>query len=384
MPMRNFDRLRPLGGDEGSFSEKLLELNWLFISLVAAMALLGGLFLYGAAGGSWQPWAATHLWRAAVGFLLMLVVAFVNPDFWRTWAYLGYVACLLALMAVPHFGNEAFGAKRWLAIGGFSLQPSEFVKVSLVIVLARFYADMPEARIMSWHNVLRALLLASPAVFLVLRQPDLGMAILLLLVTAIVSFLAGTRMISLWVLGVLMVLASPFLWNHLLKGYQKQRILTFLNPEADPLKHGYQVLQSKIALGSGGFYGKGFLDGTQSHLHFLPENRTDFIFTMFAEETGFLGAMVLLGIYAALIIIATGFASQARSLFGRLVAQGLAALLFLYVVINVGMVTGLLPVVGLPLPLFSYGGSSLLSFMFAFGLLLSVWLHRRRRMGMLV
>lgn len=380
--MRHPDSLPLLGGNDRGFLEHLAELNWVFILLVVLMAAFGSLFLYSASDGEWQPWAAAHLWRAGIGFLLMLAVAFIGLDFWRRWAYFGYVACLLVLVAVPYFGNEAFGAKRWLMLGGVSLQPSEFVKVALVIALARFYADMSEARLMSWHNVLRALLLASPAVVLVLRQPDLGTAVLLVVITVIVSFLAGARMTSLWVLGAMTAIASPFLWNNLLKGYQKQRILSFLNPESEPLRYGYQVLQSKIALGSGGFYGKGFLDGTQSHLHFLPEKRTDFIFTMYAEETGFLGAVLLLAAYAAIIIIATGFAYHARSMFGRLLAQGIAAVLFLYVFVNVGMVTGMLPVVGVPLPVFSYGGSSLLSFMFGFGLLLSVRLHRRHRIGL--
>ncbi len=379
--MGSFERLRPLNTEESGFLEKLFDLNWVFVALVALVALAGSLFLYSAAGGSWQPWAAAHLWRSGIGLGLMLAVAFTNLDFWRNWAYAGYAVCLFALLMVPYVGSEAYGAKRWLSVGGVSIQPSEFFKVALVLALARFYSDMPESRIGSWHLVLRALALVAPAAFLVLRQPDLGTAVFLLVITVAVSFLAGARMISLWALAAAAALASPYLWNNLLKGYQKQRILTFLDPSSDPLRHGYQVLQSKIALGSGGFYGKGFLEGTQSHLHFLPEKRTDFIFTMYAEETGFFGALLLLAAYGGLVFFAANFAEHARSLFGRLLAQGLAFTLFLYVFVNVAMVTGLLPVVGVPLPVFSYGGSSLLSFMLSFGLLLSVWIHRRRRLG---
>jgi len=215
----------------------------------------------------------------------------------------------------------------------------------------------------------------------VVQQPDLGTSILLMVIPVLLSFLAGTRMIVFWICALLVAGSSPFLWQNFLKDYQKQRIITFLNPELSPLSHGYQVIQSKIALGSGGLYGKGFLEGTQSHLRFLPEKRTDFVFTMFAEETGFIGAMGLLLIYGVLVLMAMTFAVHARCLFARLLAQGLATILFLCVFINVGMVAGILPVVGMPLPIFSYGGSSLFSFMLAFGILAAVALDRKTKVG---
>ena len=370
-----------VGSDSLSLWEKVLEINWVMVLLVALLAGLGTAFLWGAAGGDWQPWAKPHLWRSAVGIISIPIVALLGIRLWWHGAYGFYFLVMAALVATSLFGTETFGAKRWLVVGGFSLQASEFAKIALVLAIARFYSQIPDDQISSPFNFIKALAIALPVFVLVVRQPDLGTALLLMVIPILLSFLAGTRMVIFWFGAILLAVSSPFLWQNFLKDYQKQRIITFLNPESNPLSHGYQVIQSKIALGSGGLYGKGFLEGTQSHLRFLPENRTDFIFTMFAEETGFIGAILLLFVYGFLVLLGMTFALHARCLFARLLAQGFASLLFLYVFVNVGMVAGILPVVGMPLPVFSYGGSSLLSFMLAFGILAAVWLDRRTKVG---
>jgi rod shape determining protein RodA len=363
-----------------SLREKFWQLNWSFVLLVGLTTSLGVVTLYSAANGSWDPWASRHAIRFGFCCAMMIVVALIDIRFWMRQAYVIYAVAFVLVASVEFIGTIGMGAQRWITIGPLSLQPSEIMKIALVLALARFFhgageddTERPIALLMPLAMIL------APAV-LVLRQPDLGTAMMLILIGAAVLFIAG---VSLWmfaVVGAAALGSLPVAWS-MLRDYQRQRILTFLDPESDPLGSGYHIIQSKIALGSGGLLGKGFEQGTQSHLNFLPEKQTDFIFTMFAEEFGLLGGVVLIGLY--LLIIAWGFAIglRVRNHFSRVLALGMATTLFLYVFINIAMVMGLLPVVGVPLPLISYGGTAMLAIMFGFGLMLSASIHRDAYVG---
>jgi rod shape determining protein RodA len=360
--------------------EKLWNLNWSLVILLALTTSLGVVTLYSAANGHWDPWASRHAMRFGACLVMMLIVALVDIRFWMRHAYTIYAAALLMVISVEFIGTIGMGAQRWITIGPLSIQPSELMKIALVLALARYFhgagEDDPER---PFALIIPVVLILFPAV-LVMRQPDLGTAMMLTLVGAAIMFIVG---VSWWMFAVVTVAAlaaMPVGWS-LLRDYQRQRILTFLDPESDPLGAGYHIMQSKIALGSGGILGKGFVQGTQSHLNFLPEKQTDFIFTMFAEEFGLLGALVLLGLY--MLLIAYGFAIglRVRNHFSRVLALGLSTMLFFYVAINIAMVMGLVPVVGVPLPLISYGGTAMLAIMFGFGLMLSASIHRDAYVG---
>ncbi len=365
---------------EMTFGEKLAEVNWGLVLILTVIASIGFAMLYSAANGSIQPWAVRQMARFVVGLCLLVAIAMVDLKFWLRYAYAIYGISLLLLVAVEVAGDIGMGAQRWINLGIINLQPSEVMKIALIIVLARYFHALPEeaqgkVRYLIWP----ALLALAPAA-LVLRQPDLGTALMLLMVTGIVFFMAGVRLwkFAVAILGVLG--AIPVAW-HVLKPYQKDRIYTFLNPESDPLGAGYHILQSKIALGSGGLFGKGFMQGSQAHLNFLPEKQTDFIFTMLAEEFGMVGGMTLLVLYGLVLVYGFHIALRAQSQFGRLLAIGVTATFFLYVFINIAMVMGLVPVVGVPLPLISYGGTSMLTLLFGFGILIGVNVHRDMVIG---
>jgi rod shape determining protein RodA len=365
---------------EMTVGEKLAEVNWGLIALLAAIACVGFVMLYSAANGSLQPWALRQMVRFAAGVVLLVGLALVDLRFWLRYAYAIYGGALALLVAVEIAGDIGMGAQRWISLGVLNLQPSEVMKVALIIVLARYFHSLPEsAEGRLRHLVWPALLALVPAA-LVLRQPDLGTALMLLMIAAAMFFLAGVR---LWKFGAALgavVAAVPIAW-HFLKDYQKNRILTFLDPETDPLGAGYHILQSKIALGSGGMFGKGFMQGSQSHLNFLPEKQTDFIFTMLAEELGLVGGLTLLVLYALVLVYGFSIAIRAQSHFGRLLALGVTVTFFLYVFINIAMVMGLVPVVGVPLPLISYGGTSMLTLLIGFGILIGVNVHRDMVIG---
>lgn len=355
--------------------EKLRLLNWPFLGIVMLIALVGYAMLYSAGGGSHAPWAWRHGVRFAIGLCALLVIALIDIRVWFRLAYPIYAAALLGLIAVELVGTISMGAQRWIDLGLFQLQPSEVMKIGLVLALARYFHG-------AWLEDIRrpiflampVMLIALPAV-LVLKQPDLGTAIMLVGGGTALLFVAGVRW---WKFALVLggvVAAVPLIWQNL-HDYQKQRVLTFLDPERDPLGAGYHIIQSKIALGSGGLWGKGFLAGTQSQLSFLPEKHTDFIFTMLAEETGLIGALGLLCLFMALLGWGLAFALRSRSQFGRLLAMGASLTFFLYVVINIAMVTGLIPVVGVPLPMISYGGTAMVTILTGFGLLLCVDIHR--------
>ncbi len=365
--------------DSLAIPEKMQRLPWPVIGIITLLALIGVMALFSAGGGSFQPWAGAHLLRFCVFFGLMLFLALVDIRRWLHMAPLLYGGCLVLLVAVEIVGSIGMGAQRWLDLGFIQLQPSELMKICLLLILARYYHGVDAESIRGWRSLVVPVLLTVIPVALILRQPNLGTASILLFLAGTLTVLAGLRL-SVIIAGISALLAAiPVLW-HFMHDYQKQRVLTFLEPETDPLGSGYHIIQSKIALGSGGVFGKGYLDGTQSHLNFLPEMQTDFIFTVFGEEFGMFGAALVLILYALLIAYGYLVAFNAQSQYSRLLAVGLSTNLFLYLFINVGMVMGLLPVVGVPLPLLSYGGTSLLAVMIGFGLLLNLDIHREIRL----
>ncbi|MGC2855548.1 rod shape-determining protein RodA [Novispirillum sp. DQ9] len=345
-----------------------------FLLALCFLAAAGVLALHSAAGGSWTPWAGSQAARFAVSLVLVLAVACVNTRLLLEAAYPVYAVCLAALVAVELFGQVGMGAQRWLNLGFMSIQPSEFAKIGLILAIARYYHFSPTDRAGGLlHGVPALLMIGIPAI-LVFLQPNLGTSLLLVMAGLTVALLGG---LPLWLLGAGVVAAgaaAPMLWMHL-HDYQKGRVLTFLNPERDPLGAGYNIIQSKIALGSGGMFGKGFLEGSQSQLGFLPEKHTDFILVVLAEEWGLVGSLSVL--LACCVVVAYGYAVafRAQHVFGRLLALGLTTSFFLYVFVNMAMVMGLIPVVGIPLPLLSNGGTVMMAVMISAGMLLNVSLR---------
>ena len=363
---------------------KILYLNWALVLLLAAVSGVGFLMLYSVAGGALQPWAEPQMRRFAVGLALMFAVAFVPIWFWRNMAGLAYGLSLVLLIGVEFFGTAGMGAQRWLDLGIIRLQPSELAKITLVMVLAAYYdwLDIRRASHPVW--VVLALIIILLPTLLVLRQPDLGTALLLLMGGGAVMFLAGVSWIYFAIVIVLggglvaAVLVSRGTEWQLLQDYQYRRIDAFLDPSIDPLGAGYHISQSKIALGSGGWSGRGFMQGTQSRLNFLPEKHTDFIFTTLAEEFGYIGGISLLVLYALIVAFCVAAALKMKDRFASLLTLGVAATFFFYFAINMAMVMGLAPVVGVPLPMVSYGGSAMLVLMIGFGLVQSAHIHRPR------
>ncbi|PTV95525.1 cell elongation-specific peptidoglycan biosynthesis regulator RodA [Rhodobacter aestuarii] len=363
---------------------KVLYLNWPLIILLTAVACAGFLMLYSVAGGNLETWAEPQMKRFGVGMAAMLVVGLTPIWFWRNISGVAYVVALLLLLAVEFFGAIGMGAQRWLEIGPLRIQPSELMKISIVMLLAAYYDWLPVEKVSHplWVAIPVALILLPT--FLVLTQPDLGTAVMLVMGGGFVMFAAG---VSLWYFGtvIAMVVGLVFAvfesrgtsWQ-LLHEYQFKRIDTFLDPAADPLGAGYNIMQAQIALGSGGWSGRGFMQGTQSHLNFLPEKHTDFIFTTLAEEFGFVGAFGLLMLYVGIIAFATYTALATKDRFASLVSLGVAGTFFFFFAINMGMVMGLMPVVGVPLPLVSYGGTAMMILLAAFGLVQSAHVHRPR------
>jgi len=367
--------LRRFTGHEMRLGEKLIEFNWGFLLLLALIASMGFAMLYSVAEGSFSPWAFRQAARFAVGVGIMVSVAMIDLRLWMRLAYPLYGIALVMLVAVEVIGFVGMGAQRWLNLGIVSVQPSEIMKVTLILALARYFHGLTLEEVSRIRNLLIPLGLVGAPVALVVLQPDLGTAILLIATGAVIFFSAGLRWRYFILAGAGVLAVIPIVWSRL-HDYQRNRVLTFLEPERDPLGAGYHILQSKIALGSGGIFGKGFMEGTQSQLNFLPEKHTDFIFTMLGEELGLVGGLVLLILYFVVLMFSLNVALQCRNQFGRLVAIGVSMTFFFYVFINTSMVMGLLPVVGVPLPLVSYGGTAMLSLMFAFGLLMSVHIHR--------
>ncbi|MFY9287509.1 MAG: rod shape-determining protein RodA [Alphaproteobacteria bacterium] len=366
--------------DHLALGDKLRLLNWGLIALIVVIGLIGVTLLYSAGGQSWQPWAGDQLMRFGIGLCLMMILALVDVRVWLRIAYPLYGLILFLLIVVEIMGHTGMGAQRWIKLGPFVLQPSELMKIALVLALAKYFHSLSLEDIGHPIKLIAPLAMVVVPVGLVLLQPNLGTAMLLVLASGAVFFAGGVRW---WKFIIVLVIAAaiiPSAWHHL-HDYQKARLLTFLDPGADPLGAGYNILQSKIALGSGGLFGKGFGQGTQSQLQFLPEKHTDFIFVVLAEEFGMVGAMFLLGLYFLLIAYGFMIALTTRNQFGRLTAFGLTTSFFLYVFVNVAMVTGTIPVVGIPLPLVSYGGTAMMTLLIGCGLLLSISVHRDMRIS---
>jgi rod shape determining protein RodA len=368
-----------IGGPQLSYAGRLGAVNWPFVALLALAAGVGTALLYSVAGGSIEPWAVVHVERFGFALAALLIAAMIDIRVWMRAAFPLYGLMMAGLVAVAIFGETGGGAQRWLGAGTVQLQPSEFMKVALVLALARYYQGLDARRVSRPASLaVPAALILLPAI-LVVRQPDLGTAILLFATGGAIMFAAGVHW--LYFAGGLAAVAAaaPFAWQAL-HGYQQERILAFLDPGRDPLGAGYHIIQAKIALGSGGVLGKGFVRGTQSQLNFVPEKHTDFIFSMLGEEFGLVGALAVLTLFAMLVLAGTVMAMRVKNRFGRLAAYGVVAMLFLYVFVNVAMVTGLVPVVGVPLPLVSYGGNAMVSLMVGFGVLMSAHIDRDRAM----
>jgi rod shape determining protein RodA len=358
-----------------SIGRKVLQINWGLVLLITATAAVGVAMLYSAANGSWNPWATRQIARYGVGLVILITISLVDIRFWWRYAYLIYGILLVMLVAVEVVGSVGMGAQRWINLGVIRLQPSELMKVGIVLALARYFHGVSAEDVRRIPYLIVPILMIGAPSALVLKQPDLGTALFLIMTGGAVFFAAGVR---LWKFGLVFAAAGaavPIAWSMLLP-YQQKRIFTFLDPETDPLGAGYHILQSKIALGSGGLFGKGFMQGSQSHLNFLPEKQTDFIFTMLAEEFGMVGGLVLLGLYMLIMVYGFAISLRSRTHFGRLLAMGITSMLFLYVFINIAMVMGLIPVVGVPLPLISYGGTAMLTLMISMGFLICTYIHR--------
>ena len=361
---------------------KILYVNWPLVLLVTAVACFGFLMLYSVAGGSLDPWARAQMTRFALGIVVMFAVAFTPIGFWRQVSVVAYIGGLGLLLFVLFFGSVGMGAQRWINLGFVQLQPSEVMKIAIVMVLALYYDWLPPEKVSHFGYVLIPLALIALPTMMVVVQPDLGTAILLVASGGVVMFLAGVSYwyfiaaISAGVGAVAAVFMSRGTSWQLLKNYQYKRIDTFLDPSLDPLGTGYHITQSKIALGSGGFSGRGFMQGPQSQLNFLPEKQTDFIFTTLAEEFGYIGSTFLLILYTLIMIFAISAAVQNKNRFSALLIGGVAATFFFYFALNMAMVMGLAPVVGVPLPLVSYGGSAMLVLLGGFGLIQSAHIHR--------
>lgn len=366
---------------ELSLKERFFHLNFVYIAIIITLAFIGCATLYSAAGGKLSPWALNQGIRFGIGFAVMLTAALIPPEFYYKTATPFYIFTLILLVVVEVAGHTGMGAQRWINLGFFKLQPSELMKIAIVLELARYFSTTPLENILSLKGLFIPGLIVAVPVGLIMIQPDLGTSLMILFCAIALFYLAGLQWWK-FALGITAVVsAAPVLW-HFLHNYQKNRILTFLDPERDPQGAGYHIIQAKIALGSGGFWGKGFLSGTQSHLNFLPEKHTDFIFTMFSEEFGMLGGTIIL--FLNLILISYGYWFAFRihnsNYFGKMVILGLNTNYFLYVFINIAMVIGLLPVVGVPLPLISYGGTVIISVMASFGIILSFYANRDREL----
>jgi len=366
-------------GHELGFLAKLRAISWGLMLLVSLAAACGIAVLYSAADGEMQPWAATQTVRFGIALIPMIGAALLGIRHWFRAAYWAYAIALGLVVAVDLRGFVGMGARRWIDLGLIQLQPSSLMNIVLVLALARYFHTRSDEEIAHMRSLMPPALMVLIPAALVLKQPDLGTAIVLLTTGAALFFIAGVRLRFFALIALAVGAAVPAGW-HLLRDYQKSRIYTFLDPESDPLGAGYHILQSKIALGSGGFFGRGFLNGSQSHLSFLPEKQTDFIFTTLAEEFGFIGGIGLLALYSLMIGYGFVIALRCRNHFGRLLGLGIVTNFSFYVFINTAMVMGLIPVVGVPLPLISYGGTAMLAVMFGFGLLLNVGVHREVRL----
>jgi rod shape determining protein RodA len=362
--------------DEQRLAQKIKLLPRTLMLVACILLAVGIAVLYSAAGGKMAPWALRHIYTMVIISPVLVILVLIDLSLIYKFSYHFYIFCIILLIVAEVAGHKAMGAQRWLRIGAFTLQPSEICKIGLILALSRYFHNLHSSQLNKITSlVIPSILILLPSA-LVLKQPNLGTAIILLWTGICIFFLAGISLRYFMVSGLLTLAAAPFAWA-LLHDYQKRRIMTFLNPESDPLGAGYNIMQSKIAIGSGGIVGKGFISGSQSQLSFLPEKQTDFIFTVLAEEWGFVGVTLCLLLYSLLLASLYNIALTSQNHFGRLVAAGSAGMIFIHIFINIAMISGLLPVVGIPLPLLSYGGSNLLAMLLMFAIVANIAAHRQ-------
>lgn len=365
---------------EMTLRQRLWQINWSLVFLIMVIGGVGIAMLYSAGGGAMDPWASKQLWRFALGLIGMFIVAVIDIRIWLRYAYVIFGVSVAMLIAVDVIGHIGMGAQRWLRLGPLSVQPSEVMKMALVLALARYFHRVNIEDIGRPAFLIAPLAMVLAPVALVMKQPDLGTAVMLMAGGGAIFFLAGVRLWKFAVVIAVGLACIPIGWQFM-HDYQRQRVLTFINPETDPLGAGYHILQSQIAFGSGAVFGKGYLQGTQSHLNFLPERHTDFIFTMLAEEFGLVGGLLVLLLFALLMVYGLAVSVRCRNHFGRLLSMGVTVTILLYVFINTAMVMGLIPVVGVPLPLISYGGTAMLTVLGGCGFLMNAYIHRDVRIG---
>ncbi|MBO4480444.1 MAG: rod shape-determining protein RodA [Alphaproteobacteria bacterium] len=364
-----------------SFSEKLSRFSWVMFAPMCLILVISEVILYSAGGGSWKPFALSQLLKITMGMFVFFVAAFTNIKFWLKSAYTIYAVAAILIILVTFVGHTGMGAQRWLNLGFIHIQPSEFFKIALVMALARYFAWMNSVDLSKFKNYLVPAFMMLVPFGLIVMQPDLGTAVSIGLITIGIFYIVGANKKWFLIGAIMAVLAAPVIWFGGMHEYQRERIITFLNPDHDAKGAGYQINQAKIAFGSGGLIGKGYMNGSQSQQSFLPEKQTDFIFTMLGEEFGFFGAFTVLFIYTSIIVILFWAAKTCRNRFGQLVCFGFMLNFFIYYFINISMVLGLVPTVGVPLPLMSFGGSSLLSLMFGFGLCENAHIHKDQQLS---
>ena len=358
-----------------NFRDKIFSIDYILVLSILVLGIVSMFAMYSTDGGEFKYHTVSHIIRFCVFFLMFFILSFVQIRFWHSSSYLIYFFFLFLLIGVKYFGITASGSQRWLDLPFINLQPSELMKVGLILFLAKYYHRIPIESVNRLKFLFTPIFVLIFPVLLVIMQPDLGTSLLIASGGLVVAWLAGVR-VKFFAYSLLIFIALLPIAISFLKPYQKARILTFLNPEKDPLGAGYQIIQSKIAIGSGGLFGKGFLNGSQSYLDYLPEKHTDFIFTLFSEEFGFLGAIFILSLYALIVTRIIKIGNITRSNFGKLYCYSFATAFFIYVVVNMGMVLGLLPIVGSPLPILSYGGSSMMGIMLGLGIVMSCKIYK--------
>ena len=360
-----------------TFFQKIKSIDYILLLCVLVIGVISGFAMYISEGGELLYHTKSHLIRFSVFFLMMFFLSFINIKTWYKTGYLFYIIVLMLLVWASLYGITVSGSQRWINLYFINFQPSELMKIAIIVCFAKYYNRMQLTNVNKFKNLLIPLTILVLPIILVISQPDLGTSILIALSGIIVLWLAGVNLKYFFYSSLILLISAPFAISFL-KPYQKLRIITFFDPDKDPLGAGYQIIQSKIAVGSGGLFGKGFLKGTQGYLEFLPEKHTDFIFTLYSEEFGFIGSIILLLIYAVLIFRILKIGSLSRSFFGKFFCYGFGSAIFIYIVVNMSMVLGLLPIVGSPLPIMSYGGSSMLATMIGLGIVMSTKIYERQ------
>ena len=362
--------------EKKTFFEKIKTIDYILVTVILLIGIISCFVMYSTDGGQFEYYTNSHILKFSLFFILFIILSFIRIGFWHSLAYIFYAVILGMLFYVLWFGVTAQGSQRWINLYFLNLQPSEFMKIAIIVCFAKFYHRVQSPDINKVKNIVYPIILLALPIYLVIAQPDLGTSILIAASGLAVIWLAGVRIKYFIYSFLTLLVCAPFVIAFL-KPYQKMRILTFFNPERDPTGAGYQILQSKIAVGSGGLFGKGYLKGTQSYLEYLPEKHTDFIFTLFSEEFGFLGSSILLMLYFVMLFRIIRIGQQSRSYFAKFYCFGFTSALFIYIVVNVSMVLGLLPIVGSPLPIMSYGGSALLSTMIGFSIVMSCKIYSK-------